>query len=160
MYFTFVQVIPVIMNFAAVALGMATLLATAICVLTYETNLISFKIIIAIILLILFVFFVLTIYKHFDSLYLHSIYLKWSTTMCDDRKLSILYIPIFILILSAFIGIMIWEFIGFWSAGNIEYDSSYQIYHELSGIYPTIMSIFMIIQLVWGLSFIKESCIY
>lgn len=159
-YFVLVQLIPLIMNFVVVALGMAMLLIIVICVFTYDTDLVKFKIFIAIFMLVLFVFFALTIYKHFASLYLHSIYLKWSTVMCANRKMSIFYIPIFICIVVGFTAIMIWEFTGFWTAGSINYDPNYQIYHELSGAYPTVMSFFMVIQLIWGLSFIKEACIY
>lgn len=60
---------------------------------------------------------------------LYSIYLKWSTKMYNDRKLSITYILLFFAILLGFIGIMIWEFTGFWSAGNINFDPNTQIYH-------------------------------
>lgn len=72
-----------------------------------------------------------------------------------DRKLTIIYVFIFFVLLLGFIGIMIWEFTGFWSAGNIKFDPSYQIYHELSGVFPTVMTFFMFVQLIWGLSFIK-----
>lgn len=72
-----------------------------------------------------------------------------------DRKLSILYIIIFFVILVAFVAIMIWEFTGFWSGGKITFDPTTRIYHELTGTLPTLMTFLMFAQLIWGLSFVK-----
>ena len=41
------------------------------------------------ILILLLIFLGLTVYKHYDSMELHSIYLKWSTKMLVDRKLTV-----------------------------------------------------------------------
>jgi hypothetical protein len=143
------------MNFVAVGLGMLVLLITTIAVFTYSTQYTKMKIFIGIVLLLLFIFFGLTIYKHYDSLSLHSIYLKWSTKMLVDRKLTILYIPIFMLLLVGFIFMIVGEFAGFWSAAHLNFDPHTQIYHELSGVYSSIMSFFLIVQFIWGLSFVK-----
>lgn len=70
-----------------------------------------------------------TVWKHLDSMKLYAIYLRCSTTMFIDRKLSILYIVIFFVALIGFLAIMVWEFTGFWSAGNISFDPSSRIYH-------------------------------
>lgn len=78
--------------------------------------------------------------------------------MFKSRILSAVYILAFILILAGFIGMMVWEFTGFWTAGHLKYDPSNQIYHELYGTFPTIMTFFMIVQTIWGLAFIKEAC--
>ena len=75
--------------------------------------------------------------------------------MCKNRLLSILYILIFFVFLLGFIAIMVWEFTGFWTAGNLRYNPANQIYHELYGVFPTVMTFFMAVQLIWGLSFIK-----
>lgn len=143
------------MNFVAVGLGMLVLLITTIAVFTYSTQYIKLKIFIGIVLLLLFIFFGLTIYKHYDSLYLHSIYLKWSTKMLVDRKLTVVYIPIFLVVLIGFIIMIVLEFSGIWTAGKLNFDPTTQVYHELSGVYSTIMSFFLVVQFIWGLSFIK-----
>lgn len=78
--------------------------------------------------------------------------------MCKDRILSVIYILIFMVFLAGFISIMVWEFTGFWTAGSLLYEPSNQIYHELYGTFPTVMTFFMIVQAIWGLSFIIEAC--
>lgn len=96
------------MSFIAVALGSLLLLATTICVFIYKTHHTGTKVIAGIMLLLLLIFFVLTVYKHYDSMHLYAVYLKWSTKMFLDRKLSIIYIPIFLILLTGFIFILVW----------------------------------------------------
>ncbi len=152
------QLLPTKMSFVTVGLGAFVLLVTAICVFTYHTTFTSVKVLIGVGLLLFSVFFVFIVLKHYDSMHLFSIYLKWSTRMFLDRKLSILYVPIFFLFFLGFVGIMIWEFTGFWTSGNTEFNPHTQIYHELTGTFPAAMTFFMIVQAIWGLSFIKEAC--
>jgi phosphate/sulfate permease len=143
------------MNYIVLALGILTLLAASICVFTYSTTHSTVKLLIGICLLLILVFLLLEAFKHRDSLKLHAIYLKWSTKLFDDRKLSVVYILIFIVILAGFIGLTIFEFTGFWTAGHLSFDPNHQVYHEIYGVFPTVMSFFLIVQIIWGLTFIK-----
>jgi hypothetical protein len=154
-YFILVQVLANKITIVTVALGTIVLLATSIAIFTYNTHHTNAKILIGLVLLALVIFFVFTVWKHWDSMELFAIYLKWSTKMFRARILSIAYILIFFILLAGFIAIMVWEFTGFWTSGNIRYNPENQIYHELYGVFPTIMTFFMVVQLIWGLSFIK-----
>lgn len=107
-YFVLVQFLASKMNYIVVGLGMVVLLVTIICVFTYKTELENLKISVGTVLTLILIFFAVTVYKHFDSMKLYSIYLKWSTKMFNDRKLSVIYVFIFFAILLGFIGIMIW----------------------------------------------------
>lgn len=102
-----VQFIPSRISIIIVVLSMIVLLIAIICLFTYKTDHIKTKIILGIFMLVILIFSLLTIFKHKSSLDLHSIYLKWSTKMVKDRILTLLYIPIFVIILAAFIFIII-----------------------------------------------------
>ena len=78
--------------------------------------------------------------------------------MLVDRKLTVVYIPIFLVVLIGFIVMIVMEFSGIWTAGKLKFDPNTQVYHELSGVYSTIMSFFLVVQFIWGLSFIKLAC--
>ena len=121
-YLVLVQLIPHKMAFIAVGAGMVILLIAAIVVLTYKTDFVKTKILIGVLMLLLLVFSILTIIKHKNSLYLYAIYLKWSTKAAKDRKLTVIYILIFMLILLAFCLLIIFEFTGFWTSGDLEFN--------------------------------------
>lgn len=91
---------------------------------------------------------------------MHAIFLTYATRLIRQRPLTVLYIPIFFIILMAFATILVLEFWSYWSSGTVTFDGEKSLFHELEGFFPLLLSIFLIIQTVWGLSFIKESCTF
>lgn len=154
-YFLLVQFFPTKMIYIGTIAGFIMLLAAIICLAFYQTHHTTVKVIVLILMIGLLIFAVLSTCKNPNSLRMHSIFLKWSTVVLKDRILTTLYIPLFMLILAMFIGLLIFEFTGFWTGGNIDFDPHYNIYHELSGVFPTIMTVILVVQMIWGLSFVK-----
>ena len=106
-YFILVQFLPKIMNYAAVILGGVIILVTAIILFFYPTNISGLKILAGLILLLFLLLIIFTIFKNTDSWRMHSIFLKHSTHAIKQRKLTILYIPLFFIILVAFVTILV-----------------------------------------------------
>jgi len=102
-----VQFFPQKMIYIGTFAGLVMLFAATICVLFYNTHHTAIKVIICIVMIVLFVFAVLSIWKNPNSLRMHSIFLKWSAVVLKDRKLVALYIPIFMIILALFIGMLV-----------------------------------------------------
>jgi hypothetical protein len=84
-YFLLVQFLPKIMNFIVSIGGILMLIAIIICVFLYKTDFTAIKISLGVLLLFLLLLSSLTIIKHWNSVSLYSIYLKWSTKMFLDR---------------------------------------------------------------------------
>ena len=118
----FVQCLPTFMNYAAVALGMVIILASAICVFLYRTSQHTAKLVLASCLIFVLLIILMTICKNNDSWRMHAIFLSYSTKMVKDRGVTIFYIPIFFIFLVGFIAILVLEFTAFWSAGNTSFD--------------------------------------
>ncbi len=144
-YFVLVQFLPKLMNEIVVIVGGVLLFAAIIVVLTYNTKFVAVKFLIGIALIVLFIITVLSILKHRSSLTLHSIYLNESTQMTKSRWLSLLYILIFLALVVLMVGLLIFQFVAFWCAGNLHFDAANQIYHEFSGVFPTVMTAILII---------------
>lgn len=114
-----VQFFPTKVIYIGTILGLLMLLASIICVILYKTNHTKAKIVILVILVLLFLFSLLTTWKNPNSLRMHSIFLKWATVMVKNRILTVLYIPIFMIVLTLFICLLVFEFTGFWTSGHI-----------------------------------------
>jgi NADH:ubiquinone oxidoreductase subunit 6 (subunit J) len=109
--------------------GLVMLLAAIICLAFYQTHHTTTKFIILIVMIGLLIFAALSTWKNPNSLRMHSIFLKWSTVVLKDRILSAIYIPLFMLILAMFIGLLIFEFTGFWTGESVDFDPNFNIYH-------------------------------
>lgn len=110
------------MNYAAVALGMIIILASAVCVFLYRTSQTTVKTVMAICLIFVLLIVLLTICKNNDSWRMHAIFLSHSTKMISDRGATIFYIPIFFVFLIGFIAILVLEFTAYWSSGTTSFD--------------------------------------
>ena len=87
---------------------------------------------------------------------MHSIFLNYATKMICDRCSTLFYIPIFLVILVGFVVILVMEFTAFWTSGEVKFEGSDKaLYYTINGAGPIVLMIFLIIQGIWGLSFIK-----
>ena len=150
-----VQCLPKPMNYVTVAVGIIAILVTTICVFLYDTPQQTAKIVIAVCLIVVLIIILLTICKNTDSWKMHAIFLSYATKMLLDRCLTFLYIPIFFAVIVGFVVILVLEFTAYWSSGSVSFDANKSLFYELSGVGPIILSILLIIQGLWGLTFIK-----
>lgn len=148
------------MNNLAVILGSIIILACAICLFTYGASENLFRIIIGCILIFMLIVIVTTFIKNQSSLRIHGIFLTYSTHFIRDRPLTLLYIPLFLLFLIAFIIMIVLEFSSFWTTGDLSFSSNEGLFHKPVGVGPIVLSVFVGIQAVWGLVFLKMACNY
>lgn len=129
LYFLLVQCFPTVMNYAAMVVGLIVIVATIICIFTYQTENPGVKIAAGVILIIVFIVIVMTVLKNKDSWDMHRIFLKYSTVMVKDRMTTLLYIPLFFAILVCFVIILVLEFTAYWTTGNVSFDGTKSLYH-------------------------------
>lgn len=90
------------MNYAAVIAGGIAILVTAVCLFLYQTEEKVLKIIAAVILLLVLLLILMTVLKNTDSWRMHSIFLKQATIMIKDRPITLLFVPVFFIMLVGF----------------------------------------------------------
>lgn len=143
------------MNYAAVIVGCLIILATIICVFTYNTTETGVKNFTGIVLVIILVVILLTVCKNRDSWRMHAIFLKYATYVIKARLSTLIFIPIFFVFLVLFAMILVLEFTAFWTTGQIYFDSEKNLYHTTSGFWPTFLTVLLVVQAIWGLTFLK-----
>lgn len=79
--------------------------------------------------------------------------------MLKDEKCTVfLYIPLFLVLSAAFLILLVWEFKSFWGGGNLNFDREKSVFWEYEGAGSTILTVLLVIQAIWGFSFLKEAC--
>lgn len=119
LYLLAVQFMPNIISYVSVILGWLVILAATICIFTYSTEAVAFKIVIGCLFAIVLIAILYTTIKNLNSMKIHSIFLSYSTKLFKERPIVFIYIPIFLVLLLCFIVILILEFVAFWSSGNL-----------------------------------------
>lgn len=95
------------MVYAVIILGCLVVVATVFCVFFYNSNQIGTKIFFGILAFILILVIVLPSITYRDSLNLFKILLKISSKILRHRLIMLIYIPIFLVILLAFMVIIV-----------------------------------------------------
>lgn len=154
-FFIIVQCLPKIMNYLVVVVGLVIFVAVIICIFTYGTNYTGFKIALGIVLLILLLLIVCGICKNREAIRVHGIFLSYGTKVFSSKPSTFFYILFFLAILVLFVMLLMLEFTGYWTSGSLNFTPSTNIYKDLTGQFPTIMTVLLFIQGIWGLGFIK-----
>lgn len=150
-----VQLFPQKMNRGAIFVGLFITLVMMIFVAVYPEGHIGERLLFVLLLLLLFVPTVISILKFRSSEKYYEIYLRHSTLMVlKDNLIVLLYIPIFTAILVLFLVIIILEARSFWSSAPLHFDRN-QVYYTLAPGATTTWTTIVVIQALWGLSFIK-----
>jgi hypothetical protein len=158
LYVVLVQCFPKAMNIAVPILSLLVILALAICMFTYYADA-SGKIPIAIILLVAFIIIALGLFRNRNSVRMNGVWMTKATQMLRSAKCgAFLYIPLFIGFLIGFIFLIILEFRAFWTGSSLYFDREKSIFWEFHATAPTILCVLLILQSIWGLSFLKEAC--
>ena len=116
-YMILVQFWPEIMNKVALIIGIVLMTSIFLCICFYPTDYTKSKIAIIFFYLLLLVTTVGTLWKNRNNIEIHGIFLQYSTRMLTSRLYVFLYIPLFMVILTLFILIVIFEFKAFWTSG-------------------------------------------
>lgn len=146
------------MNIAVPILSLLVILALAICMFTYYSDA-SGKIPIAIILLVTFLVIAIGVFRNRNSIRMNGVWMTKATDMLAHAKCgTFIFIPLFIAFLVGFIFLIILEFRAFWTGSSLHFDREGSIFWEFDSTGPIILCVFLIIQSIWGLSFLKEAC--
>lgn len=123
LYLLFVQFLSRFTNYGTVILGCLMIIACLVCICTYKTDQNGGKIIQSVVLSITLIIILVTSFKSFHSWEMHSIFLRHATIMVKQKPFTLLYIPLFLVLIFGFSVTIILEFTSFWSSGVLEYES-------------------------------------
>lgn len=154
LYVIMVQCFPKAMNRAIPILALLLILAVGICMFTYPQG--SGRTPIAVLLIIAFILIAVGIFRNRNAVTINGVFLEQAAHMLrKDRCGAFLYIPLFIAFLTGFILIIIMEFRSYWTGDRLDFDKNESIFWEFKGTSPIVLSCFLLIQAIWGLSFLK-----
>ena len=154
-YMILVQFLPRIMNFVAVIAGLILMIALMICIALYDTDYTKSKWAVFVVLLILVVVTVGTVFFNWNGWSVHGLFLDEATKMVCDRLEALLYIPLFLIMATGFVFLLLFEFRSFWMHGTLNFDPEASLFWTLNGVGPVILTVLWVIQAIWGLSFLK-----
>ena len=99
---------------------------------------------------------VISFFRNLYSIKLNYILLKAAGRVACWRKSIFLFIPLFLVMLVGCIGMVLFEFLGYWSNGRKIFLPAEYLYYQIHGFsFSTGVLILLVIQLLWGLSFVK-----
>lgn len=164
-YMFFVQCCPRIMNRAVVVLGALALVAFTITILVYSSLVDQLYPVLKWLVLAVAIIFVLimvcVLAKYCQTWGMNGIFLDEASKFAWQR-LYVFLLPIVFLGLGvAFYFFQLLQYRSFWSFGELMFDPSTDIYHHIKN--PTnniILTIFQVIQIIWGTMFLKEAFNY
>ncbi len=150
LYMFFVQCCPRVMNRAAVT------------ILVYPSAINPMARWIAFAVALLFALIcICTFAKYFQTWGLNGVFLDFATRFIGSRIYPFILPIIFLAMGFAFYVFEVLQYRSFWSFGQLKFDPSVDLYHRIQN--PTrnlILSIFQIIQIIWGTMFLKEAFNY
>lgn len=162
LYMLFVQCCPRIMNRVAVVIGALALIGFTVTVLLYPSHINSMtRWIVFGLALILVLILVCTIAKYFTTWALNGVFLDYASKFLCARLYAFVLPIVFLALGAAFYFLQLLQYKAFWSFGELRFDPSIDLYHHIKN--PTkniILSIFQIIQIIWGTMFLKEAFNY
>lgn len=112
------------MNYAVLVLGSLVLIAAVFCVLFYKSDQIGSKLFFVIIPIIFAIIIGLLSLTYMESMRMFKVLLKLSAKIVANRLIMLVYIPIFLVLLFAFMVIIVLEFTSFWTLGNLTFDNT------------------------------------
>jgi hypothetical protein len=114
------------------------------------------KWVLASLLLVLFLIIALSSCKNRRALNMNGVFMESAANMLSKSKCcTFVYIPIFLALLTGFIFLLIYEFRSFWAGGQITFDPEKSLYWSFHSAGPIVLTVFMVIQAIWGFSFLK-----
>ena len=144
------------MNYIVLPLSIVTLIFSIVLVGTFSTNQGAFKTSLFVSLIVIAVVMALSFFRTLYSIKLHFILLKTSANVASWRQSIFYFIPLSLTFLILLIGMVLFEFLGYWSNGRKIFLPAEYLYYQIHGFsFSTGVLILLVIQLLWGLSFVK-----
>lgn len=158
LYCVLVQCCPKVMNKFVLFAALLVLLGLTICLFIYPTSH-GFKLPLGIVLAIIFFILLFCLCKYWDHIRIQGVFLQAATRMLREEKCcAFFYIPLFLAFLTGFLALLIFEFKCYWGGGQITFDNTKSVFWEFEGAGSIVLTVFLVIQAIWGLSFLKEAC--
>ena len=144
------------MNYIVLPLSLGALIFSTVLVGTFSTSQGALKTGLFVSLIVVAVVMALSFFRALYSIKLHLILLKAAANVASWRKSTFFFIPLFLIFLILFIGMVGFEFLGYWSNGRKIFLPAEYLYYQIHGFsFSTGVLILLIIQLLWGMSFVK-----
>jgi hypothetical protein len=125
----------------------------------FATNETGIRGLLGIVLLLVFLLIIVSVYKNSISIKIHALLLRQASALISYRYTILLYILMYLVCLALFIGLVMFEMVGMWSAGKKIFIPAEYIYYQLQGIhFSGLVTVVIAVQLIWGIAFLKESC--
>lgn len=162
-YMILVQLLPKIMHYVSIIFGALAPIGLGVWILLHRSHyfegLKGLRIGLATVLIICGTAMLLCLLMYRRYLRVSAVFLDHSTKFIADRPSSIGYILLFIVFTIGLFIVSAFEFIAVWSFVDPAFAQT-RVFFMSRGKVAFVLSIFILIQLYWGLAFLKELCKY
>jgi hypothetical protein len=156
-YTLLVQFFPRMMNKLSVVLGLVFMCVMLLLVVVYPRGNVAVRVVVAVVLLLLVGIVGLGAFRSKACLDMHGVFLYHATQLVKQNIKIIVFVPIFLVVFSLFIVVILWELKSLWSSAPLIF-SEEKVYYSFKSGSTTLATVVIFLQFLWGLSFIKESC--
>lgn len=126
-----VQIIPKVMFWVSIVLGIVGLLGLALTIILYPSNVGSMsRMIVFIFAVVIFLILVITIIGNLSHLKYNLVFLQHSTKFVCARLYTFVLPIVFIILGAGFFFIQILQYRSFWSYGNLKFEPATDLYHK------------------------------
>lgn len=106
------------MNYTTTPLAALVILFSAILIFGFSTSENALRTAAGCIFLLVLLLLIVSVYKNSISIRIHAILLKQASSLVSSQLVLVLYVLFYLLLLVLFIGLVMFEFVGFWSNGR------------------------------------------
>jgi hypothetical protein len=153
-YTLLVQFFPKLMNKLSVVLGLVFICVMLLLLVVYPTGNVAVRVVVALVLLLLVGIVGLGAFRSKACLDMHGVFLYHATQLVKQNTNIIVFVPIFLVMFTLFIIIILWEFKSLWSSASVVFTEE-RVYYSFKPGSTTFATAVIFIQFLWGLSFIK-----
>ena len=107
-YLCLVQIIPKLMNYLSVIVGLVFLTVTALFILFYPSENVLYRVIFGVLLLVLVGVVGFSAFKSSACFDMHGVFLAYSSQLLRQELKLLIYIPIFLVLFTLFIMMIVW----------------------------------------------------
>lgn len=156
-----VQFFPQFAHYASILVGSFATIGLGVWVILYRSahfdRLRGLTTTLAVVLIVCgaIMFLCLLIYRRY--LRVSAVFLNHSTKFISDRPTTLIFIPLFLVLTAGLITVSAFEFVAVWSSDIPKFVKN-RVFYIPQGKGSIILSVLILIQLYWGLAFLKELC--
>ncbi len=140
------------------ASGVAVLVAS-ILAFGFKTEETGLRAVVGVLLIIILGMLIVSVYKNSISIKIHAVFLRQASQLIGKQCSLVVFILLYLVFLVLLIALIMFEFVGFWSNGRKIFLPAEYLYYKLEGLtVSSVVTIVLIVQLIWGVAFLKQSC--